>query len=750
VNPKSIREAVASFFERGTDPSRSTAGRIQEWSRTQRAEVASGITLAATGVTAQHADNDPCFSIADSGEGQTPDKMPDTFLSLDRKNKQRIPFVQGKFNMGGTGVLQFCGRHNLQLIVSRRNPHILPSKHSTPSDAQWGFTIVRREDPRGGYRNSVYTYLAPVGAEQKAGKGGVLRFTGPSMPIFPEGNKAYARAAEWGTLIKLYEYALSGSRTHILRRDGLLSRIDLLLPDIALPIRLHECRAGYKGHEGSFHTPLAGVSVRLEDDKGENLEPGFPNSSPLVASGEEMIATIYAFKKGKADTYRRNEGIIFTNNGQTHGFLTKDFFTRRNAGRLNYIADSVFVVVDCSKFSTRAREDFFMNSRDRLRARPLRSEIEAALEDLLKHSDPLRELKERRQRDAIGEKLEDSKPLEDVLRAVLKHSPTLSTLFLQGARLSNPFKTQKVQGREDKPFHGKRYPTYFKFKDLDYGAELRRNCHVNYRCRIVFETDAENDYLSRKIDMGEFSLRLVAGDREAPVENYVGPHLQNGIATLSLQLPANCRVGDVLSFRSTVTDATQLDPFQHHFTVRVREEAEPSGGKGGTRKPPSTQKGDDRETESGISLPNVTPVYEGDWLKQEPPFDKYTALRVKTSIGSDSGEEKDVYDFFINMDNIYLNSELKVRTTESDLIRARFKYGMVLLGLALIHQDRHDKRHDSAANGGNREDDGEAELEPRIEYVTKAIAPVLLPVIESLGTLDLSEQMPADTSGEET
>jgi|SRR6516164_1026093 hypothetical protein len=43
---------------------------------------------------------DVCFTVSDNGEGQTPDKMPYTLLSLDRSNKLRVPFVQGKFNMG--------------------------------------------------------------------------------------------------------------------------------------------------------------------------------------------------------------------------------------------------------------------------------------------------------------------------------------------------------------------------------------------------------------------------------------------------------------------------------------------------------------------------------------------------------------------------------------------------------------------------------------------------------------------------
>ena len=93
------------------------------------------------------------------------------------------------------------------------------------SDKQWGFTVVRREDPEGGGKSSIFTYLAPSGSDKSPRKGEVLRFSSDTMPIFPDGREAYGRHAEWGTLIKLYEYAAAGySNSHILLKDGLLGR----------------------------------------------------------------------------------------------------------------------------------------------------------------------------------------------------------------------------------------------------------------------------------------------------------------------------------------------------------------------------------------------------------------------------------------------------------------------------------------------------------------------------------------------
>lgn len=749
--PKSVRQAVAEFFEKKTRTA-SLAGRIAHWSDAKRTDVARGITLAATGLPPR--EGKPCFTITDSGEGQTPESMPDTLLSLNKSNKLRIPFVQGKFNMGGTGVLKFCGKNNLQLIVSRRNPAVLGTQSSHASDDHWSFTIVRREDPNDGRRSSVYTYMAPIDAQISPRRGKVLHFAAESMPIFPEGRNAYARHSPWGTLIKLYEYAAAGySNTHILRKDGLLSRLDLLLAEPALPIRLHECRLAYGGHEGSFETTLTGLAVRLEDDKAENLEEGFPSSCPLSVEGESMIATIYAFKKGKSETYRRNEGIVFTVNGQTHGHLTKEFFNRKNAGRLNYIADSILVTVDCSNISGRAREDLFMNSRDRLSHNPIRYAVEDQLEEMLKQHQGLRSLKEKRRSDEIQSKLADEKPLEDILKNLLQQSPMLSALFLQGKRAVNPFKTLQV-AEQEKEFVGQRHPSFFKFKGKEYGRELRRDCHINQRCRVVFETDAANDYFSRTVDPGEFSLFLISDSGRSKVLDYVGPNLQNGIATLTIQLPNNCKIGDLLTFRALVTDCTKLQPFENAFSIDVKSETIQGQGSRGTRhQPPTEEEGAEREVPTGINLPHIVPIHELDWPSQTPPFDKYTALRVGISEEKEmgNGDSHDVYDFKINMDNLFLKSELKAGTDEAEMICARWKYGLVLVGLALLHDDNQAKKTALVEDRDARDDEENIDsLERRVDRFTRAIAPVLLPMINSLGALELEEAMSAVGNGEAT
>ena len=147
-----------------------------------------------------------CLTISDRGEGQSPQRLPHTVLSLNAKNKQRIRFVQGKFNMGGSGALRFCGKHGIQLVISRRNPALARSEVAVdPTANYWAVTVVRREEPSnksGDPVHSEFTYLAPIGHKEKPRQGDVLRFESDSMPIMPKRDDAYGTAVDFGTADK--------------------------------------------------------------------------------------------------------------------------------------------------------------------------------------------------------------------------------------------------------------------------------------------------------------------------------------------------------------------------------------------------------------------------------------------------------------------------------------------------------------------------------------------------------------------
>lgn len=632
--------------------------------------------------------------------------MPYTLLSIGKSNKLRIPFVQGKFNMGGTGVLQFCGTNNIQLVISKRNPVILKHEQIDESSSNWGFTIVRREYPQKGVRSSLYRYLAPNNE--------VLSFQAEDLPLLPSAYpNPYGQPLIHGTFIKLFEYQMTGLYAPIIL--DLYYRLSLLMPNVALPIRFYERRKGYKAH--SFETTLSGLSVRLEEDKFENIETGFPTTSNLSISGQKLKVSIFLFKRGKSENYTKNEGIIFTINGQTHAYLSKQFFTRKSVG-MSYLADSLLVIVDCTELNLNYRENLFMNSRDRLRSGDMKASLEKSLEELIRNNPGLKEFREKRRREDIENKLEDSKPLADVLETILKKSPTLSKIFIQGVRLPNPFKVTTAKAQKE--YIGNKFPTFFKLTK-EFNRSNPKPCPINTKFRLQYKTDADNDYFDRDSDPGSFILVV----NDEIITNF-SINLWNGIANLNVELPPSVKLGDLLKIQSEVNDISRVDPLLEEFYVIIEEKVERKKGEHGKRKPPSTnEKGDDVEKQSFLDLPNVVEVYKVDWNRHN--FERESALKVV-----DSGEDGN--DFFINMDNIHLSTEKKANTKlDSKLLDARYKYGMVLLGIALL------KDEEESSNNGEQNDNGEDTVYNKITYLTKAVSPILLPLISGLGELQEEE-----------
>ncbi len=694
--PQSIKEALIKFYN--IDESKLTNITPKE-----RSKLAENILFVATGSKLT-----PTYSIIDMGEGQTPAMFHDTLLSLRKSNKLRIPFVQGKFNMGGTGVFRFCGVHNLQLIISRRNPEIA-AQEGDPTKDFWGFTVIRREDPSKGARSSNYKYLAP--SKQ------IIFFPADSLPILPgEYPQKHINSLYWGTYIKVFEYKIGPSlRTNI--QFDLYNKLSLLMPNVALPIKLYERRKGFTAH--TFETILSGLSVRVEEDRSENIEDNFPASGSITVSGQKMKYSIYVFKRQKHEKYTKDEGIIFTINGQTHGYISKSFFVRKSVG-LHYLSESILVILDCSDIDGRSMEDLFMNSRDRLGNCPLKSEIESTLEDLLKNHEGLRLLKEKRRKEEIESKLQDSQPLVKVLEEIIKKSPTLSRLFISGLKLSNPFNT--VNASSDDIYKGKTFPTYFTLTKK-FPENNPKQGHLGSKFRIEFKTDVSNDYFDRSKDPGTFKLFFNNKESENTIVN-----LYNGYAHLNVPIEEG-NINDIIRFRSEVNDISRIKPFEENFFLKIIEPLTSLPTKSGKRKPPSTdKKGNETKKQDKLEIPNIIEVSKDgrsghSWEREN--FDEYSGLKV-----INAGENQ--YDYYINIDNIHLLTELKsAKSTEINAIVAKYKYGLVLIGLALLN----------GQNDKNNDNDENENIYSLIERISKSISPIIIPMIDSLSSIDIDEIM---------
>lgn len=709
--PHSIAAALERFFS-------ITGGKLQNLTEAQRTELAqNNIILAATG----NKGVDPNIVIVDRGEGQSPNRMPDTILSINKSNKLKVPFVQGKFNMGGTGALCFCGEHNFQLVICRRCPEI--PANGDDSHNLWGFTIVRREKPsaQNRLRSSKFTYLTDA-------SGKILSFAADDgIKIIPTSKGEYD-VMEYGMFCKMFEYRMpSRLRTNI--NMNLYTRLSMLLPNLAYPVYLDECREGFRAH--TMHRTLSGLNVRLSDQlaKGDSSNIEDCVSVSFTIEGQKVDASVYVFKKkngkdknGKdrevdLSQYRGVEGVLLTQNGQTHGSYDRKFYSR-NAVGLSYLAESLLTIVDCTGIDEATREELFMNSRDRTRSSAFSTKLEGSLEEFLRDNSVLKQIQQRRREEAISDKLDDEKPLEDVLSSVFKSSSVLSRLFVLGKKLQNP--TYLGPARETEIFEGKYNPTYFTIigKKTNADSIYMRDAQLDRKFRVRFKTDAANDFFSREKYPGKYLLTRDNGTCEDHIV-----HLRDGIATLNAELPPNAQIGDIYQYCFVVTDTNNDRTFENTFTIRVIAQQDTTGGNGGRRTPPDGEEhGKKSFTPTGISLPNVVEVGRDKW--EDYGFTKESALDVK-KIG-------DAYDFFVNMDNIHLQTEIKpIAKNEGKmrLLKARYKYSMVLIGLGVLgHYNNH--KDEISENSDAPEE--------MIRKISNMLSPVLLPMIDVMGD-DMSD-----------
>ncbi len=652
----------------------------------------------------------PNYLIIDSGEGQTPAKFPNTFLSLLRSNKIRIPFVQGKFNSGGTGVLQFCGDKNYQLIVSRRRPGC-PIDPDDQTGNQWGFTLVRRLLPSGGRRSSMYVYLAPDGQ--------VPSFEANAIRVLPGKSKSnqpappYAVDLPYGTCIKLYNYRWNARSLITLEGRYELERF---LQSSCLPFRITETR---DYHANYYTTTVTGgwTSATTETEGGESkkLEDGFPAYADLSLEGVGKLPYQIAVFKEVANERHVPHGVFFVVNGQTHGALPSAFVTKRL--KFDYLTGKrgpLLVLVDCTTMNERVREDFFMASRDRVRRNEVYSAIEERLAEDLRNHPGLQEINQRRRKEEMEKHLNEEAPL-DVFQKLLQTDPTLSSLFMAGDRLV----TSTGPGNAP-PFIGRKFPTFFRLSRNPKGG-LVKECPINRTCRVEFETDAINDYFSRIDDPGEIIID--------PPNLCEHSRLWNGQFQTRFRVPWDTLPGTCIPVTVTVTDITKVNPFVSTFTLKALPEVNDNPRSGPPVKQ-QTPEPNGTQTSGVLAPPKPREVRKSEWNDFDPPFTKYEGLRIKNN-------GQDGFDYLVNLDNAFLLTEL-AHTKDDDKARVKFwfTWGLVLAAVGMLrHNERLIKEKATTNNGSNNLAVDEEEDKEDLKIVShhcNGLAQVIIPIIRTL------------------
>ena len=695
--PQSMKEAVERFF--GVRD-----GRLDGIDARERTSLAEKSELRLVAVGSRES---PCYLLIDKGEGQTPAMFPDTFLSLHRSNKLRIPFVQGKFNAGGTGVLQFCGARNYQLIVSKRHPMAPRGEQDSTADL-WGFTLVRRLRPTKGERSSTYVYLAP--------KGRVLAFRAESIRVLP-GDEApnrtptpYSRPLEYGTCVKLYNYRWRPKSTATTEARY---EIERYLQAPCLPFRVTETR-DYRANY--YSTTIAGVwaTVNPADDEKGMIEQGFPAAGELNIEGIGSLPYRIVVFGEQVNPRHVPHGVFFTLNGQRHGSLPNDF--TRGRLKFDYLSRHLLVSVDCTQMEESTREDFFMASRDRIRENEAFEKIVSQLEEELRSHPGLKALNAAWRKREIEKALDSERSSVEAFQHLLRSDPSLAGLLSSGIQLVTS------TGPGDPPeFKGRKFPTYFR---LSKGPKkgLTKYCPINRSILVEFETDAANDYFERADSPGSICFQP---DGVKPQWKLWNGRLRARFTPLS-----QAEVGDHTQVRVTVSDVENEmrgGPFEAAFQMVVDKPSDREQHEGESKEHKQKSQGKNG-SDPLLAVPNIIEVTKEQWNGMEPPFSSFDSLRVRSD-GAGG------YDFYLNVDNSFLLTELsRSGSTDKALMRYWFKYGLVLCGLGMLQQYR--TAHSSNGQGDTEADEHEglASQDPMVlvnEAMT-GLARVIIPVVRRL------------------
>lgn len=656
--PKSMSEAVELFY--GVKN-----GEIGELTNTERRNLAENIQIIATGDKKQ-----PSITIFDIGEGQQPSEFENTFLSLHKNNKASIQFVQGKYNMGSTGAVVFCGEKKYQLIASKRNKDL-----NDGVDSEIGFTLVRRHplslnSDDENFKATWYEYFCP--------KGNIPSFKSEKLEL-----GLYNREFDCGSIVKLYSYQLPrGSRSDItldLWRD-----LNQYMYHLPLPISVYEKR-DYAGK--TPNKTVLGNRTRIIIDSRDKVEKIIEFLIPKESGLGDISIQVIIFKNEVPhNDFIKNKSIIYTQNGQVHGSEGQSFISQ-NLG-FSLIKQHTLIHVDCTDIPTEIRQDLFMSNRTHLKQGPKTEKLTDEIISLLKSNKELKALNNDRKNSLLRDSKSDKDLLENFLSKLPVDKDVLNLLKKNGSlnflkSKGKQFNSKKLNGKKN----GKklnRFPSVFNInlKENNKG-KLYRTIPLNSNGIITIETDVEDDYLFRPIEKGEFQIEVLQKQNQTdkPVGpnpnpnpnittdvltvNRVGP--SEGTIKLLIKPNEKAKVGDLLEVRAKLTSPGK--DFSCVFDVKVDEKIS---------KPKEKEK---NPTESFPNLPIPKKSFEKPSNEADIPWNddnlKWTGEDIVKVIQDTTDEgELIVEAIIINMDSYSLLSFLSKNqiNTEKEIKFIKDKY----------------------------------------------------------------------------
>lgn len=669
--PKSMEEAVECFFP------------DHNWDlSTQRKKQALDIQVIADGEGPRgpRARFPTCVIVYDNGEGQHPNDFEHTFLSLIRGNKNDIQFVQGKYNMGGSGALVFAGKKRFQLIGSRR----------FDGSGDFGFTLIREHHKTESdkAKETWYEYWIP--------NGNIASFPIETLDLGLEDRKF-----KTGTVIKLFDYQFPSGYSGF--AQDLRQSINEYLFEPALPILTKDTNERYPNNTVNV-LDLYGLKRRLWQEEDDYLEAKFSEKIDDARIGKANVAC-FVFKnkvKGKdakaskeaieRNYFKNGMSVAFSMNGQVHGFFSSEFISR--SLKMNLLKSYLLVHVDCTHMNYDFRKELFMASRDRMKDGEETQYLRQALAKMLSRKGGiLDEIQERRKAAAD---IDTSASTQELLRSFAKKmplNPELMKMLQQTFKIEQrtnkkgedkkKVKPKEKEQKEQEPFKPQRFPSFLKYDGRNDGETEVTKVPMGGEKTLKLKTNVENDYYDRINEPGELRI-TVLNIRPNETDGGTGPGAPKDITevfnvvrsspsdgTIRITLSPKegvVKVGDSVQIKATLT-APGGDK-EDIFWVKVAEKDQPQESR------PKKE-----EAQEPLGLPDLVQVYKdkgertdaASWSDVEDATGEAVTYET-TMVPMTEGEE--LKKIFVNIDSrALLEFKSKTKNPSADAIElANRKY----------------------------------------------------------------------------
>ena len=524
----------------------------------------------------------PNFTFVDAGEGQRGQDFPETFLSLSSGRKSKIPFVQGKYNMGSAGVLSYCGRRWYKLIISR------PYDRST----DWAWTLVRR---RPGEGMPIAEYLVIDGAIPEFSIQRILPF------VLRSGEADAKVARNDGTIVKLYGYELGSTADFRRVREELNENlVSTILPFRLMDFRVKPSRTGRRA-QGVDERTASGMEFllrRLDEEAEADADElaGEPIQIANVSDPELGSITLTAIPLPKVIpgwlAPRRNIMRVYhAVNGQVQFKQSRGYLTDC---RLPGLKDRVVIIVDASELKESAHNDIWKGDRENIRKTSVGMRYLEIVQENIRGSDTLRAYQDRVASEETEQAAEQTQA--ELFQSIVRSDPSIAQLLPGGATVQLQ---RQGRGSDDEDWQGNYSPTFVRLSARSL-RESGIDIELDDRRRVAFETDATNDWLLRPDSRGSVSLHGNGAE-----QYQIASSLRNGRLSVTIRPVVSIAVtGSDVELMLVLQDDAMPVPVT--AKVRLRVVAARPHPPPGTPKPrPQPGQDQDQKVSSQRGLPPV-------------------------------------------------------------------------------------------------------------------------------------------------